>query len=108
MRWPASIRRAVFSAALEIAVHPEQPACGLAQHRHQSSSTQVSLVPPPCEELTTSEPFLQRHPGQPARRDVDARGRDQHEGAQVDMPRRQARAGEGSARSTALSVGWAM
>ena len=23
--------------------------------------TQVSLVPPPCEELTTSEPSLQRH-----------------------------------------------
>src|SRR3546814_5713780 len=26
--------------------------------KHQSSSTQVSLVPPPCEELTTRDPFL--------------------------------------------------
>ena len=25
---------------------------------HQSSNTQLSLVPPPCDELTTSDPFF--------------------------------------------------
>src|SRR5688500_18964827 len=33
-------------------------AVGTEVRHDPSSSTQVSLVPPPCEELTTSEPFL--------------------------------------------------
>src|SRR3981081_2536234 len=40
--------------AFDVARHPIQMVGGAAQH--QASSTQVSLVPPPCEELTTSEP----------------------------------------------------
>ena len=40
---------------LEVAAHPVEPVCGASEH-HQSSSTQVSLVPPPWLELTTSEP----------------------------------------------------
>src|SRR5690606_31205416 len=54
--------------ALGVARHPEQVVGGSAQHFSFSlpirvlrapaycSSTQVSLVPPPCEEFTTSEP----------------------------------------------------
>ena len=33
--------------------------------------TQVSLLPPPCDEFTTSEPFLQGHARQPAGQHVD-------------------------------------
>ena len=33
--------------------------------------TQVSLLPPPCDELTTSEPLLQGHARQAARQHVD-------------------------------------
>src|SRR5450631_2129487 len=40
--------------ALDVARHPVQMIGGAAEH--QVSSTQVSLVPPPCEEFTTSEP----------------------------------------------------
>ncbi len=42
--------------ALHVARHPEQGGCRPAEH--QSSSTQVSLVPPPWLEFTTSEPFF--------------------------------------------------
>ncbi|MNY08192.1 hypothetical protein D3C86_1410320 [compost metagenome] len=49
---------------LDVAGHPVQMVGGTAQHAAlpsarsvcSSSSTQVSLVPPPCDELTTSEP----------------------------------------------------
>ena len=41
--------------ALGVAGHPEQVICGAAQHG-SFSSIQVSFVPPPCDELTTSEP----------------------------------------------------
>ena len=41
---------------LGIAGQPEQIVGHARQHRRQSSTTQVSLVPPPCDELTTSEP----------------------------------------------------
>lgn len=62
--------------------------------KHQSSSTQLSLVPPLCEELTTREPFLSATQSQPARSDLDALGRDQNERPQIDVARRQARLGE--------------
>src|SRR3981189_119187 len=39
---------------LDIARHPVHVIGGAAEH--QVSSTQVSWVPPPCEELTTSDP----------------------------------------------------
>ena len=40
--------------ALDVAAHPVDGFRDAAQHE----STQVSLLPPPCEELTTSEPFF--------------------------------------------------
>ena len=39
---------------LDVAARPVERLCDAAQH--QARSTQVSLLPPPCEELTTSEP----------------------------------------------------
>ena len=44
--------------ALDVARHPEELVGGAAEHGDvpQSARTQVSLVPPPCDELTTSEP----------------------------------------------------
>ena len=39
---------------LDVAARPVERLCDPAQH--QARSTQVSLLPPPCEELTTSEP----------------------------------------------------
>ncbi len=35
------------------------------------ASTQVSLLPPPCDEFTTSDPLRKRHARQPAREHVD-------------------------------------
>src|SRR5262249_7756617 len=43
--------------ALEVPVHPVDAVGHAAQHA-PSSSTQVSLLPPPCDEFTTSEPSL--------------------------------------------------
>src|SRR5690606_29643439 len=40
---------------LQVTGHPVQVVGDAAQHE-ASSSTQVSLVPPPCEEFTTNEP----------------------------------------------------
>src|SRR5690606_17548730 len=40
---------------LQVAGHPVQVGGSAAQHA-ASSTIQVSLVPPPCDELTTSEP----------------------------------------------------
>ena len=46
--------------ALDVARHPEELVGGAAEHVGppvaSCASTQVSLVPPPCDELTTSEP----------------------------------------------------
>ena len=39
---------------LDVAARPVERLCDAAQH--QERRTQVSLLPPPCEELTTSEP----------------------------------------------------
>ncbi|MCY1455190.1 hypothetical protein D9M71_723050 [compost metagenome] len=44
--------------ALGVAAHPEQVVGGSAQHVQFSSSTHVSLVPPPWLLLTTSEPSV--------------------------------------------------
>ena len=44
--------------AFGVAAHPEQIVGGSAQHVQSSSSTQVSLVPPPWLLLTTSEPSV--------------------------------------------------
>ena len=46
--------RQVFGP-LQIAAHPVEMRCGTRQHDY-SSRTQVSLVPPPCDEFTTSDP----------------------------------------------------
>ena len=70
---------------LHVARHPEQILGGAAQH-HQRSSTQVSLVPPPWLELTTSEPFAQRH----AREAAGDHARllaGEHEGPEIDVAR---------------------
>ncbi len=97
--------------ALHVAGHPEQVIGGARQHAH-ASRIQVSLVPPPCEELTTSEPCLQRDAGQPARHHLHRLARE-HERAQVDVARRDAALDEGRAgrererrlRDVALGVG---
>ena len=45
--------------ALDLARHPEQVFGGPSEHLSVSPRrTQVSLVPPPCEEFTTSDPFF--------------------------------------------------
>ena len=64
------------------------------------STIHVSLLPPPCDELTTSEPFGQRDPGQPAGRDV-ARLAGEDERAQVDVARLDAVGRTASGPSTA-------
>ena len=48
--------RHVFGA-LGVARHPVQLICDPSQHGY-SCNTQVSLVPPPCDELTTREPSV--------------------------------------------------
>jgi uncharacterized circularly permuted ATP-grasp superfamily protein len=47
--------RGIFRA-LDVARDPVQLVRVAAQHAASSASTHVSLVPPPCDELTTSEP----------------------------------------------------
>ena len=53
--------------------------------RGSSASTQVSLLPPPCDELTTSEPFLERDARQAARQHEDVLAVEDV-GPQVDVP----------------------
>jgi hypothetical protein len=76
----------------------------LALDRIQSSSTQVSLVPPPWLELTTSEPSSA--PRASARRARCGSGETSTKGLQVDMARRQPLGEIGQVDSA--SVGWAM
>ena len=57
------------------------------------STIQVSLLPPPCEELTTSEPFTQRNARQAAGRDVGLWPAED-EWTQIDMTRLDAVADE--------------
>jgi hypothetical protein len=71
-----------------------------------SSSTQVSLVPPPCDELTTSEPSLSATRVSPPGTICTWLAR-QHEGPQVDVARRDADSTK-VGQVDRLSVGWAM
>ena len=81
--------------ALEVAAHPEA-VFGDARDHWPFSITQVSLLPPPWLELTTSEPFDQgrarqaagQHPGRLAADDVRP---------QIDVPGRQPLVGPGGA-----------
>jgi len=98
--------------ALGIAGHPESDR-GLGEHELRSqcaaashSSTQVVLRPPPCEEFTTRDPSRNATRVRPPGNDGDVLSR-QHEGAQVDVARRDAALDEGRARGEA-SVGCAM
>ena len=50
----------------------------------------LSLVPPPWLELTTSDPFAKRDPGEAAGHDLHAVGAGQDERAEIDMARRHA------------------
>ena len=43
--------------ALQIAAHPVQTVGDAREHDVYSLSTQVSLLPPPCDEFTTSDPL---------------------------------------------------
>ena len=80
--------RAPFGA-LQVARRPEQIVRDSTQHPY-APNTQVSLLPPPCEELTTSEPSRSATrvspPGQHARLRAQ-----QHERPQVNMARLQMR-----------------
>ena len=85
--------------ALKIARHPVKVFSehGLAS-TDISSTIQVSLLPPPCDEFTTSEPLPQRDPRQSAGGHIEL-VRLQHEGAQVQVARRQFVHRPGSGRS---------
>ena len=48
--------RGVFGP-LQVAAHPVQTVGDSGKHSRYCHSTQVSLLPPPCEEFTTSEPL---------------------------------------------------
>ena len=94
---------------LEVARHPVEMIGGAAQHsgshraaprRPARPSTQVSLVPPPCEELTTSEPSRSATRVRPPGTTVISRP-GEYERTQVDVARRDARPPRKSARSTA-------
>ena len=76
------------------------------QRRH-SSTTHVSFVPPPCDELTTSDPGVIATRVKPAGHDPHAVGAGQHERPQVDVPRRDARS-VAVGQVDSASVGWAM
>jgi hypothetical protein len=93
MRNPASIRRAVFSLARGSGTSRTGRLRSCPAWRY-SSSTQVSLVPPPCEEFTTSDPFFSATRVSPPGVMLHAVGEHLHEGAQVDMARREALLGQ--------------
>ena len=73
------------------------------------STTQVSLVPPPCEELTTSEPSFSATRVSPPGTSFTSRA-GEHEGPQVDVARRDAaarrRSGRWRARASAGRCSW--
>ena len=54
---------------LHVAPHPEQRFGDPREHHASPRSTQVSLLPPPCDEFTTIDSGLQRDARQPARHD---------------------------------------
>ena len=85
--------------------HPAEQRLGITTMLLLLASTQVSLLPPPCDELTTSEPFAKpRGSGRRAARDILAV---EDVGAQVDVAAFEASSTIVGARERA-SVGWAM
>ena len=78
--------------ALDVARRPVQRLGDPAQHQ---ASTQVSLLPPPCDELTTSEPGPERRPREAAGDDAGRVGAGEHERAQVDVAAAQLAVDEG-------------
>ena len=99
--------------ALEVAARSSRrrrrrvTACGSSPAPSGYSSTQVSLLPPPWEELTTSDPRRSatrvRPPGTDRRLAAE-----QHVGAQVDVRGPGRRRRTGTATRDSASVGWAM
>ena len=86
-----SISRAVCSARSRIAAHPVQAVRHAGKHGRSPSgaharSTQVSLLPPPCDEFTTSDPSPQRHSRQASRHQRDVLAI-QNVRTQIHMPR---------------------
>ncbi len=101
--------------SLEITAHPIKAVGDTAEHRSQSPQfreesitcrTHVSLLPPPCEELTTSEPFSKRHSGKASGHDIDLVA-EENVGPQVNVPRFELVPDE-AGRTRKASVGWAM
>ena len=86
---------------LDIAGQPVQVFGGARQHAKAlalySSRIQVSLVPPPWLELTTSEPSFSATRVRPPGTMVTRVAPGQHERAQIDVARREARRGTGRA-----------
>ena len=108
MRKLTSSMRAVFSARSMLrAIQNRFSAVRLSMG--QRSKTQVSLVPPPWHELTTSEPLRKAHAGQAAGHDARLLA-GEHEGPQVDVARRDLAADEGRrrwrARASAGRCNW--
>ena len=67
----------------------------------------MSLLPPPCDELTTSEPFSQRDARQPAGQHVDVLAVEDVR-PQIDVPAFEAVVDQHVGTRDRLSVGWAM
>jgi hypothetical protein len=74
----------------------------------QIVNTQVSLVPPPWLELTTSEPSFSATRVSPPGTMRDAIAPGQHERPQIDMARRNAGFDAQVGQVDSASVGWAM
>ena len=73
-----------------------------------SLDTQVSLVPPPWLELTTSEPSLSATRVSPPGTTRTPSAPGQHVGTQVDVARREAARRRSTGTVDSASVGWAM
>ena len=96
--------------ALDVAGHPVDGVGDAAQQGRvvvidalpdlHRASTQVSLLPPPCDEFTTSEPFAQRHARQSAGQHVDVLAVE-NVGPQIDVPAFEVVVDQASARATA-------
>ena len=71
------------------------------------TNTQVSLLPPPCDEFTTSEPFLQRHARQAAGQHVNVLAV-QDVRPQIDVPAFEAGRRTIVGTRDSDSIGWAM
>ena len=91
--------------ALALVLHLVARRCPLARRAGSSASTQVSLLPPPCDELTTSDPS-ERDARQPAGQHVDVLAVEDVR-PQVDVPAFEAPSTIVGTRDSD-SVGWAM